>query len=159
MIFCSTFLFFFNIDASLTCNKRRFDKDFWRVSARAHSSSGWKEKLSAWAGGEDCEPDALGPEASRVEVLPAPCDFSPWWSLWNGLPAAESRREHNIIFPTWRATLRTNRKKDAHLNHISPDCFNAQSPRWKLNWVHGSWIVRCFRYIKIKLWGNPPLIV
>lgn len=121
----------------------------------AHCPPWRKKKCSVWAPLEDFEPGELWATASRVELLLAPGVLSLRWSLWNGLVAAERKKAH-LIFWTCSATLRPNSKRYSHKSHFW--LFQWTVPQIKWNWVHSSWIAHCFRYIKIKLWGNPLLI-
>lgn len=69
----------------------------------------------------------------------------------------------NIIFWTCNTntTQTANSKRHPHKSHFL-DCFyglwGKKKKKKKLNCVHGCWFTRCFRDIKIKLWGNPFLI-
>lgn len=76
-----------------------------------------RDKLSGWAEVEDCRPGAPGPTASRVEVLLAPCASSLWWSLWNGLLAAEKKKAR-LIFWMCNTTPRTNSKTHSLKSHF-----------------------------------------
>lgn len=105
----------------------------------------------------------------------------PWWAEFNSLQACTgpgswslcslltslkwvggcTERERERISYSGHATQRRQQTvKDTQINHIfltvSMDGLRDQEK--KLNWVHGCWFAHCFRYIKIKLWGNPVLI-
>lgn len=124
---------------------------FFSIFALAHSSSRWKEQLPARAGGE--EPEADGPTASRVAVRAAPCDFSPWGSLWKGRPAAESRGENNITYPlTWLTSSREQTgKRFSVKSHLPwPLPWTDTRMKKKKNETAAPGWFGSFRYIKIK---------
>ncbi len=75
-----------------------------------------KGKLSCWVEVEDEEPGALRPKASTAEVWLAPCASSFWWSLRNGLLAAEKKKAR-IKFWMCNTTLRANSKRYSHKSH------------------------------------------